>query len=151
MFDMIPFRKQYKQKDEFFSPFLDTFFNDEFFSLMTNLQGNFKVDLKETDENYLIEADLPGVKKKIVYQNKFILIHYLPNNTNFINSVYNLNETVEPKEDVSIFSYAHSQFSSSKVSMDIFLYPTSSNKFLYNPHYIFSYLVLFLDILHFFL
>ncbi|EKX78884.1 heat shock protein, molecular chaperone, partial [Clostridium botulinum CFSAN001628] len=31
---------------------------------MTNLQGNFKVDLKETDENYLIEADLPGVKKE---------------------------------------------------------------------------------------
>ncbi len=65
MFDMIPFRKNnINKKDEFFSRFLDTFFNDEFFSLMTNLQGNFKVDLKETDENYLIEADLPGVKKE---------------------------------------------------------------------------------------
>lgn len=65
MFDMIPFRKNnINKKDEFFSPFLDTFFNDEFLSLMTNLQGNFKVDLKETDENYLIEADLPGVKKE---------------------------------------------------------------------------------------
>ncbi|MBD5642937.1 heat-shock protein [Clostridium botulinum] len=65
MFDMISFRKNnINKKDEFFSRFLDTFFNDEFFSLMTNLQGNFKVDLKETDENYLIEADLPGVKKE---------------------------------------------------------------------------------------
>lgn len=65
MFDMIPFRKNnINKKDEFFSSFLDTFFNDEFFSLITNLQGNFKVDLKETDEIYLIEADLPGIKKE---------------------------------------------------------------------------------------
>ncbi|HCL4436627.1 Hsp20/alpha crystallin family protein [Clostridium botulinum] len=78
MFDMIPFRKNnINKKDEFFSPFLDTLFNDEFFSLMTNLQGNFKVDLKETDENYLIEADLPGVKKEdiaVEFVNNYLTI-----------------------------------------------------------------------------
>ncbi len=65
MFDMIPFRKSnINKKMSSFHHFWITFFNDEFFSIMTNLQGNFKVDLKETDENYLIEADLPGVKKE---------------------------------------------------------------------------------------
>ncbi|NFA62017.1 Hsp20/alpha crystallin family protein [Clostridium sporogenes] len=65
MFDMIPFRRNnLNKKDEFFSPFFNTFFNDEFFSLMNNLQDNFKVDLKETAEDYLVEADLPGVKKE---------------------------------------------------------------------------------------
>lgn len=78
MFDMIPFRKSsINKKDEFFSPFLDTFFNDEFFSIMTDLQGNFKVDLKEADENYLIEADLPGVKKEdiaVEFVNNYLTI-----------------------------------------------------------------------------
>ncbi len=31
---------------------------------MNNLQDNFKVDLRETDENYLVETNLPGVKKE---------------------------------------------------------------------------------------
>ncbi|KRU24529.1 heat shock protein [Clostridium sporogenes] len=65
MFDMIPFRRNnLNKKDEFFSPFFNNFFNDEFFSLMNNLRDNFKVDLKETAEDYLVEADLPGVKKE---------------------------------------------------------------------------------------
>ncbi|ACA54844.1 heat shock protein Hsp18 [Clostridium botulinum] len=65
MFDMIPFRRNsLNKKDEFFSPFSNNFFNDEFFSLMNNLQDNFKVDLRETDENYLVETNLPGVKKE---------------------------------------------------------------------------------------
>ena len=78
MFDMIPFRKNnLNKKDEFFSPFFNNFFNDEFFSLMNNLQGNFKVDLKETDEDYLVEADLPGVKKEditVKFQNNYLTI-----------------------------------------------------------------------------
>lgn len=75
---MIPFRKNnLNKKDEFFSPFFNNFFNDEFFSLMNNLQGNFKVDLKETDEDYLVEADLPGVKKEditVKFQNNYLTI-----------------------------------------------------------------------------
>ena len=44
---------------------------------MNNLQGNFKVDLKETDEDYLVEADLPGVKKEditVKFQNNYLTI-----------------------------------------------------------------------------
>ncbi len=67
MFDMIPFRKNnLSKRDDFFSPFLKNFFDDDFFSVMSHMQGNFKVDLKETDENYLVEADLPGIKKEAI-------------------------------------------------------------------------------------
>lgn len=78
MFDMIPFRKNnLNKRNEFFSPFFNNFFNDDFFSLMNNLQGNFKVDLKETDENYLVEADLPGVNKEditVEFVNNYLII-----------------------------------------------------------------------------
>ena len=68
MFDMIPFRKNNsiaRRGDELESIF-DTFFNDDFF-LSTNASGlgkGFKVDLKEDEKNYIVEADLPGVKKE---------------------------------------------------------------------------------------
>ncbi|ENK1243585.1 Hsp20/alpha crystallin family protein [Clostridium botulinum] len=78
MFDMISFkRNNLNKKDEFFSPFFNNFFNDEFFSLMNNLQGNFKVDLKETAEDYLVEADLSGVKKEditVEFANNYLTI-----------------------------------------------------------------------------
>ncbi|KPU43388.1 18 kDa heat shock protein [Oxobacter pfennigii] len=67
MFDMVPFRKNdLTGRDEFFSPFFKNFFDDDFMSFMTNMGGNFKADLKETEENYLIEADLPGIKKEAI-------------------------------------------------------------------------------------
>ncbi|WP_027625953.1 heat shock protein Hsp18 [Clostridium lundense] len=67
MFDMIPFRKNnLTGRDDLFSPFLKNFFDDDLFSMMHSLQGNIKVDLKETDENYLVEADLPGIKKEAI-------------------------------------------------------------------------------------
>ena len=79
MFDMIPFRKDnLSTKDQFLSPFFKNFFNDDFFTTMGNMQGNFNVDLKETDEKYLIEADLPGIKKEdieIDFQNNHLLIN----------------------------------------------------------------------------
>lgn len=67
MFDMIPFRKNnITKKDDFFTQFLKNFFDDDFVTTMNNMHNNFKVDLKETNENYLIEADLPGIKKESI-------------------------------------------------------------------------------------
>lgn len=78
MFEMIPFRRNnLTKRDDFFSPFFKSFFDDDFFTAMTNMHGNFKVDLKETDENYLIEADLPGVKKEAIdidFDNNYLTI-----------------------------------------------------------------------------
>lgn len=78
MFDMVPFGKNNLiRREDFFSPLLKSFLNDEFLSTMHDLQGNFKVDLKETDENYQVEADLPGIKKEAIdieFNNNYLVI-----------------------------------------------------------------------------
>lgn len=78
MFEMIPFRKNnLSRRDDLFSPFFKNFFEDDLFTAMSKIQGNFKVDLKETDENYLVEAELPGVKKEaidIIFDNNYLVI-----------------------------------------------------------------------------
>ncbi|MPM46536.1 18 kDa heat shock protein [bioreactor metagenome] len=78
MFEMIPFRKNnVTRRDDFFTPFFKNFFEDDFFTAMSNVQSNFKVDLKETEENYLVEADLPGIKKEAInvdFENNYLVI-----------------------------------------------------------------------------
>jgi HSP20 family protein len=78
MFDMVPFRKNnLSRRDDFFSPFLKSFFDEDLFSEMSSMHGNFKVDLKETDENYLVEAELPGIKKEAInidFDNNYLVI-----------------------------------------------------------------------------
>lgn len=64
MFDMIPFRKN-NLRGTTFSRFLDESF-DDFFNSMDIFQGDFKVDLKETEDSYLVEADLPGIRKDAI-------------------------------------------------------------------------------------
>ncbi|WP_055669953.1 heat shock protein Hsp18 [Desnuesiella massiliensis] len=70
MFDLIPFRKSnnLRRRDNFDDLFND-FFNENFLSPFNMMENSFGVDLKETDENYLIEADLPGVKKEDINVN----------------------------------------------------------------------------------
>lgn len=79
MFEMVPFRKNHglTRGDDFFSPFLKNFFSDDFFSIMNDMNGSFRVDLKENDDNYVVEADLPGIKKEAIdidYNNNYLTI-----------------------------------------------------------------------------
>ncbi len=78
MFDMIPYkRNSLSRRNDFFTPFLKSFFDDDFFSETNGANGNFKVDLKETEDNYLVEADLPGIKKediKVDFDNNYLVI-----------------------------------------------------------------------------
>lgn len=53
MFSLTPFR----------SSILDNFFNDSFIPVFSSNSGDIKVDIKENEKEYLIEAELPGVKK----------------------------------------------------------------------------------------
>ena len=79
MFDIVPWRKNNltQRKGDAFDNMVNSFFNDDFFSSLGVLKNNFSVDLKEDDNDYIIEADLPGVDKKdieISYKNGYLNI-----------------------------------------------------------------------------
>ena len=49
--------------------FIDDFFNDSFLSSRNLMRDTFKIDVKETEKEYLIEAELPGIQKDEVNLN----------------------------------------------------------------------------------
>ncbi|BAH08494.1 heat shock protein Hsp18 [Clostridium kluyveri] len=80
MFDMVPFRRNNSiRRGDDAENFFNSFFNNDFLTPFNmNLFNNgFKVDLKETDTSYLIEADLPGMKKDAIdlsFDNNYLTI-----------------------------------------------------------------------------
>ncbi|OOM73430.1 18 kDa heat shock protein [Clostridium puniceum] len=68
MFALIPFRTNgVDNKGGRVDNFFNGFFNDDFFSPMNLDFGNgqkFNADIKETQNEYLVSAELPGVKKE---------------------------------------------------------------------------------------
>ena len=78
MFDMIPFRRNNPMKrGAYFDDFFDNFFNNDFLVPIKFPKNDFRADLKETDDEYIIEADLPGISKdavKVNYSNNNIII-----------------------------------------------------------------------------
>jgi len=48
---------------------LDDFFNDSFAPSRNLLRDTFKIDIRETEKDYQIEAELPGVKKEEIALN----------------------------------------------------------------------------------
>ena len=80
MFDMVPFRRGHNgvtKRGDVFENFMNSFWDDDFFGSMNLMNNSFKVDLQETDNNYIIAADLPGVKKDAInlgYENNYLTI-----------------------------------------------------------------------------
>ncbi|MCG4579190.1 heat shock protein Hsp18 [Clostridium cochlearium] len=78
MFDMIPFRRNNPiKRGAYFDDFFDNFFNNDFLVPIKFPKNDFRADLKETDDEYIIEADLPGISKdavKVNYSNNNIII-----------------------------------------------------------------------------
>lgn len=77
MFDMVPFKRSrlFKKGEDFF----DNFFDEDFTMPMPfeKMGFSFKVDMKETDTSYVVEADLPGIAKEDVdidYKNNYLTI-----------------------------------------------------------------------------
>ena len=68
MFGLIPFRTNgLNKKGGSVDDFFNGFFNDDFLSPMNFGFANnqkFKADIKETKNEYLVSAELPGVKKE---------------------------------------------------------------------------------------
>ncbi len=79
MFELVPFRRNnLRKRDNYFNEVFNNFFDDDFFNKPFSVMENpFKVDLKETEDSYLVEADLPGVNKEAIdltYDNNYLTI-----------------------------------------------------------------------------
>ena len=80
MFGIIPFKTNNSDaKGGYTGNLFDDFFNSDFLAPigMSKEAEKFKTDIKETESEYIISADLPGVEKKDIsvnYKNKYIVI-----------------------------------------------------------------------------
>lgn len=70
MSSLIPFDKKNSEIQRRHSNFFDVerifenFFNDDFFPSFFRESSQMRVDIKENEKEYVLEADLPGVKKE---------------------------------------------------------------------------------------
>lgn len=80
MFDMVPFIKNNNsiiRRGDYFDDLFNNFFQDDFLTNFNMMGNSFKVDLKEDENNYIIEADLPGFNKEAInleYDNNYLII-----------------------------------------------------------------------------
>lgn len=76
MFDLVPFNKR---RDDAFGMLksLNDVFADDFFAPIKSSTMSFRTDIRESEQAYLIEAELPGFKKEeidIDYANPYLTI-----------------------------------------------------------------------------
>lgn len=69
MFSLIPFSRRgsdVSRRDDFFGidQFFNDFFRDPFFSRLSSMASPIRADVKENDHEYIIEAEMPGVRKE---------------------------------------------------------------------------------------
>lgn len=80
MFELTPFGRgnsNITRGDDYFNQLFRNFFGDNFAGLMDMNRSPFKVDIRETENSYLVEAELPGVKKEdvnIEFNNNYLTI-----------------------------------------------------------------------------
>ncbi len=70
MFGLTPFSRHNVQKANHdfvdFYNMIDDFFNDSFLPMRSLRNDTFKMDIKENDHEYFIEAEMPGINKEEV-------------------------------------------------------------------------------------
>ena len=81
MFGLVPFKmnKDLNNSNTMFNDLFGDFFNDNL-----NMNTAIKADIRETKEAYILEADLPGMRKEDInleYSQKYLTIHAHKNET----------------------------------------------------------------------
>lgn len=64
-FNNNPIRKSNSFNNDFYD-MIDDFFNNSFLPVRNLYNDTFKVDVKESDKDFLVEAELPGISKEDV-------------------------------------------------------------------------------------
>ncbi|WP_313636539.1 Hsp20/alpha crystallin family protein [Paenibacillus sp.] len=64
MFDLVPFGKRRDDAFGMLAKSLNDVFNDDFFAPIKSSTMSFRTDIRESEQAYLIEAELPGFKKE---------------------------------------------------------------------------------------
>ena len=87
MFGLIPFRMSAGMNNinsySLLSDIFDTFFNYDLTNAFS-MENQIKAQVKETDEAYLMEAEIPGVNKEdlqLSYENNYLTISALRNSS----------------------------------------------------------------------
>ncbi|GGH38177.1 Hsp20/alpha crystallin family protein [Paenibacillus segetis] len=77
MFDLVPFGKRRDDAFGVLARSLNDVFNDDFFAPIKSSTMSFRTDIRESEQAYLIEAELPGFKKEeidIDFTNPYLTI-----------------------------------------------------------------------------
>lgn len=69
MFNLVPYSRRNNgaaRRDDIFGidKFFDDFFRDPFFAKVSSMTTPIRADVKETDTEYVVEAEMPGVRKE---------------------------------------------------------------------------------------
>ncbi|MCC5468158.1 Hsp20/alpha crystallin family protein [Pelosinus baikalensis] len=92
MFSLRPYGQNHGHQKNALSKFARNFLGDDFEALFENVDNfpsSFRVDLRETDNQYVLEADLPGINKEDIslrYDNNYLTISANRNETQEVKS-----------------------------------------------------------------
>jgi len=92
MFSLRPYWQNHGHQKNALSKFARNFLGDDFEALFENVDNfpsSFRVDLRETDNRYVLEADLPGINKEDIslrYEKNYLTIIASRNETQEVKS-----------------------------------------------------------------
>lgn len=78
MFGLAPFRNKNLPARDYVDQLLHGFLDDNLLTPLGNIINDFRMDLRETENEYVVEADLPGIKKDDIslrYENPYLTIY----------------------------------------------------------------------------